>query len=139
MAAPTPEPTRSPTVYLEPGSKTLLLKIQVTGVTKRARDWKQNMEEALKPVVAKALDVNPKFLTFTSNQRRYTDGEIWVDFTIPNEDFDFKEEVIDTVFLSHLISSHKSCPKLSYLIFVTLTKISQSKSFSNPTHSQPLI
>ena len=56
------------------------------------------MEEALKPVVAKALDVNEKFLTFTNNQRRYTDGEIWVDFTLPNEDFDFKEEVIDASY-----------------------------------------
>ena len=106
MAAPTPEPTLSPTVYLEPGSKSMLLKIQVTGITKRARDWKQSMEESLKPIVAKALDINEKFLTFTNNQRRYTDGEIWVDFTLPNEDFDFKEEVIVVVVVDLFLSMY---------------------------------
>ena len=109
VAAPTPEPTVSPTVYLEPGSKAILLKIQITGVTKRAGGWKANMEEALKPVVAKALDINEKFLTFTNNQRRYTDGEIWVDFTVPNDDFDFKEEVNYCCFLSLMLVFLPSC------------------------------
>ena len=58
---PTLEPTDSPE---DSTGKTILVVQEVTGITKRAGGWKTAMEEALLPVIAKALDVKRSDVTY---------------------------------------------------------------------------
>ena len=62
------------------------------------------LERALKPVVASALDVSTKVVTFVNVQRRYQDGEVWLDLTVPNDRFtlsDNAQEADIEKLLSH--------------------------------------
>ena len=63
----TDEPTFKPTD--KPASsgvgKVVIVEQEVLGITKRSSSWKTNMEEALLPVIAKALDIKHSALTYT--------------------------------------------------------------------------
>lgn len=43
VGRPSRMPTLAPTVYLEPGSKVMVVKLQIQGVTKRAGSWKSEV------------------------------------------------------------------------------------------------
>ena len=48
----------------------------------------------MKPVVASALDISPKIITFVNVQRRYQDGEVWLDLTVPNDRFTLSDTYV---------------------------------------------
>ena len=62
----TDEPTYQPTDTPISGKGKVIVVVQeITGITKRAGGWKANMEDALLPVIAKALDVKKSDITYT--------------------------------------------------------------------------
>jgi len=75
--------------------KVIIVEQEVLGITKRSNNWKEYMEEALLPVIAKALGVKRGDVTYTDVQRRYDTDSVWVEFTIPNDDYSLtKSEVV---------------------------------------------
>jgi hypothetical protein len=94
-AKPVKVPTSSPTaVTISAGTPVIVIKQEVTGITKRADNWKSNMEAALSPIVAKAIGVSKTEISYNEVQRRYETGTVWVEFTVPNTKFKFKEHEV---------------------------------------------
>ena len=100
-AKPTHKPSKAPTF-----APVVIVKQEVTGITKRARDWKSNMELALEPIIAEALNVKAEDIHYTDVQRRYETGTVWVEYVIPNEKYGFTEhEVVHSLAEAAVIKS----------------------------------
>ena len=92
---PVKVPTASPTVgTIAAGTPVIVIKQEVTGITKRSNSWKTNMEAALSPIIADALNVKRAEISYTEVQRRYETGTVWVEFTVPNTKYSYKEHEV---------------------------------------------
>ena len=90
VAAPTADDDYVPFVPSDPSEleKVVVVHQEVTGITKRARDWKSKMEVALKPIIADAIGVQTGRLSFNDVTRRYDTDTIWVEFSFRNTCFE---------------------------------------------------